>query len=171
VKALLLVGTVGSGKTTVLLELGRHLSVDGEPHALVDLDWLAWVDPSPTSELSVHEILVANLAAAVETFRRAGVTRLVLARHLTRAEDLASIEAALGGAELAVVRLDAPAAVLEARIRSRDSGRELEAHLGAIGAAERPEFPHVTVENDGRPPAEVADEILAAIGWWETDRR
>ncbi len=99
-KALLLVGTVGSGKTTVLLGLGDQLSRRGEPHALVDLDWLAWVDPAPASELSVQDILAANLTAAVETFRRAGVTRLVLARHLTRAEDLASIKSALGGARL-----------------------------------------------------------------------
>jgi hypothetical protein len=164
VKALLLVGTVGSGKTTVLLELGHCLAERGEPYALVDLDWLAWVDPSPTSELSVHEILVANLGAAVETFGRAGVTRLVLARHLTRADELASIEAALGGAELAVVHLDVPVAVLEARIRSRDAGRALEEHLGEIGTAKKPEFSAVTVANDGRP-SEVAREILAAIGW------
>jgi adenylylsulfate kinase len=165
VKALLLVGTVGSGKTTVLLALGDHLSERGEPHALVDLDWLAWVAPSPTSELGVQEILVANLAAAVETFRRAGVTRLVLARHLTRADDVAAIEAALTGAALEVVRLDVPAAVLETRIRARDSGRQLAEHLGEIGAAQLPEFAHLTVENDGRPPAEVADEILRTIGW------
>jgi GTPase SAR1 family protein len=165
VKALLLVGTVGSGKTTVLLELGRRLSERGEPHALVDLDWLAWVDPSPASKLGVQDILAANLAAAVATFRRAGVTRLVLARQLTRAEDLASIEAALGGAELAVVRLEVPAAVLETRVRARDSGRELEEHLAEIEAARRPEFSHLTVGNDGRPTVEVADEILEMTGW------
>jgi adenylylsulfate kinase len=165
VKALLLVGTVGSGKTTVLLALGDHLSKFGEPHALVDLDWLAWVAPSPTSELGVHEILIANLAAAVETFRRAGVTRLVLARHLTRADDVAAVEAALGGAALEVVLLEVPTAVLEARIQARDSGRELEEHLGQIGAAQAPEFAHRTVANDERPPADVADEILRTIGW------
>ena len=113
----------------------------------------------------MHEILVGNLAAAVETFRRAGVTRLVLARHVTRAEDLAAIETALGGAELAIVRLEVPSAVLEARIRSRDSGRELEEHLGELATTQTPEFAHITVVNEGRPPADVADEILVAIGW------
>ena len=137
VKALLLVGTVGSGKTTVLLEVGDRLSARGEPYALVDLDWLAWVEPAPASALSVQDILAANLTAAVETFRRAGVTRLVLARHLTRAADLASIETALGGAELVVVRLEAPSAELEARVRARDSGPELDEHLGEIDSATR----------------------------------
>jgi adenylylsulfate kinase len=165
VKALLLVGTVGSGKTTVLLELGDQLSERGEPHAVVDLDWLAWVDPAPASELSVQDILAANLTAAVETFRRAGVTRLVLARHLTRARDLASIKAALGDADLDVVRLEAPSAELEARVRARDSGGELEEHLGEIDSALEPEFAHIAVTNAGRPVAEVAVEILTAIGW------
>ena len=89
----------------------------------------------------------------------------MLARHVTRAEDLASIEAALGGAELAVVRLDVPSAVLEARVRARDSGRELEEHLGELASRTKPEFAHIAVANDGRPRSDVADEILAAIGW------
>jgi hypothetical protein len=165
VEALLLVGTVGSGKTTVLLELGRRLSGRGESHALVDLDWLAWVEPSPTSKLGVHDVLVANLAASVETFRRAGVTRLVLARHVTRAEEVAAIEAALGGAELTIVRLDVPAAALEARVRARDSGRELAEHLAELAAATSPEFAHITVANAGRPVTDVADVILGVIGW------
>jgi hypothetical protein len=165
VKTLLLVGTVGSGKTTVLLALGDQLSGRGEPHALVDLDWLAWVDPAPASGLSVQDILAANLTAAVETFRRAGVTRLVLARHLTSSTDLASIKAALGGAVLAVVRLEAPSAELEARARARDSGRDLQEHLAEINSALEPEFAYIAVANDDRPVAEVAVEILAAIGW------
>ena len=36
-RALLLIGTMGSGKTTVMLEVGRLLSERGEPHALVHL--------------------------------------------------------------------------------------------------------------------------------------
>jgi len=164
-RALLLVGTVGSGKTTVLLELGRLLAERGEPYALVDLDWLAWVEPPTDSPLGVHDILVANLAAAAATFERAGVKRLVLARHLTRADELASIRAALGGVELTVVRLDAPAALLEARIRARDSGRELEEHLAELAGGAAPDFPHHVVANDGRAADAVAADVLRASAW------
>ena len=164
-RALLLVGTMGSGKTTVMLELGRVLGERGEPYALVDLDWLAWAEPPAGSPLGVHDILVANLAAAAATFRRAGVRRLVLARHVTRAEELAAIVAAIGGGELDVVRLDAPAALLESRIRARDTGSELEEHLAELASATSAEFPHAVVANDGRPLAEVADDVLRAAGW------
>ena len=164
-RALLLVGTMGSGKTTVMLELGRVLDERGEPHALVDLDWLAWVKPSPASALGVHDVLVANLAAAASTFRQAGIQRLVLARHLTRAHELAGIKAALAGVELSVVRLDAPAALLESRIRARDTGRELEEHLAELAAATPPEFLHAVVANDGRTAAAVAADVLRTVGW------
>jgi GTPase SAR1 family protein len=164
-RALLLVGTMGSGKTTVMLELGRLLGERGEPYALVDLDWLAWVEPPPSSALGVHDVLVANLAAAISNFRQAGIERFVLARHLTRADELAGIEAALAGAELAVLRLDAPSALLESRIRTRDTGRELEEHLAELGAAAPPEFPHAVVPNDGRTAAAVAADVLRTVGW------
>src|SRR5258708_347501 len=59
VRALLLSGPVGSGKTTVLLALGELLEERGEPYALVDLDWLAWGQPAPGT-LRVEEGLLAN---------------------------------------------------------------------------------------------------------------
>jgi predicted kinase len=164
-RALLLIGTMGSGKTTVMLEVGRLLSDRGEAHALVDLDWLAWVEPPTASSLRVRDMLVANLAAVAATFRLGGIHELVLARHVTQAQELAAIEAAVAHAELAVVRLEAPEALIEARIRARDTGRELEEHLAALGAEATPEFPYRSVANDGRPPAEVAREVLRAAGW------
>ena len=165
-RALLLVGPMGSGKTTVMLELGRLLDERGEPHALVDLDWLAWVALPAGAAVSVHDVLAANLASAAVTFRRAGVARLILARHVTRAEELDAIRAAIGhGVELAVVRLDAPAALLESRLRARDTGSELEQHLAELESATRPDFPHAVVANDRRPPAQVAADVLKAAGW------
>ena len=164
-RALLLIGTMGSGKTTVMLEVGRLLSERGEPHALVDLDWLAWVEPPAASSLRVRDMLVANLAAVAATFRLGGIRQLVLARHVTQAQELAAIEAAVGQVELTVVRLEAPEALIESRIRARDTGRELEEHLAELGAGATPEFPYRSVANDGKPPAEVADEVLRAAGW------
>lgn len=165
-RALLLIGTMGSGKTTVMLELGRVLGARGEAYALVDLDWLAWVSPPEGSTLRVHDILAANLAAVAATFRRSGIRRLILARHVTRAEELEAIEAAIGrDVELAVVRLDAPSSLLESRLRARDTGSELDEHLAELRSAALPDFPHAVVANDGRPAAAVSDDVLQAAGW------
>jgi hypothetical protein len=43
VRALLLTGTVGSGKTAVATEMGLLLEERELPSAIVDLDWLGWV--------------------------------------------------------------------------------------------------------------------------------
>jgi ribose 1,5-bisphosphokinase PhnN len=160
-RAILLTGGVGSGKTTVLLALGELLEERSEPYALLDLDWLAWLRPAPGT-LSVEDALVANLAATWETYRRAGVERLVLARFVGSADELAAIRGALPGVELVAVRLTVPPAIQEARLRARDTGRELEQHLAFLAAGEPAHFEDATVANVG-PPPDVAAEVLQAL--------
>ena len=43
-RVLLITGTVGSGKTSVLLEIGETLGHDGRSYAIVDLDWKGDLD-------------------------------------------------------------------------------------------------------------------------------
>ncbi len=100
-RGILLTGSVGSGKTRLLRELGELLEEREEPYALVDLDWLAWCRPA--GGLAVGDILVRNLEAAWKTFAAAGIERLVLARHVERPEDVAALRGALPGVELTVV--------------------------------------------------------------------
>jgi hypothetical protein len=161
-QAILLTGGVGTGKTTVLLALGELLEGRGEPYALVDLDWLAWLRPAPGT-LTVHEALVANLGAAWETFRRAGVERLVLARAVGSAEEVEAIRSAVPGVELVAVQLTVPPALREERLRARDTGRELEQHLGLLNRGD-PELDAPAVANDATPEA-VAARVLRAASW------
>lgn len=157
-RAILVTGPVGSGKTTTLLALDELLAERGEPYALVDLDWLCWVQGAP-----VEEVLAANLGAVRETYARAGVERLVLARSLVAEDELSALRSALPGVELCVVRLAVPRDVLERRIRLRDTGRELEEHLRLLGEPE-PGGADATVDAT-REPALVARAVLAAAGW------
>ena len=154
---LLLTGPVGSGKTTVLLALGRLLERDGVPHALVDLDWLCWVQPAPET-LSVDEVLRANLAAVLPGFARAGVEVLALARSVESAEQLEALRAVVP--RLVCARLEVPRAELERRLRARDTGAELEEHLAFLERATPPA--DVAVPGIG-DPAEVAQAIYEAI--------
>ena len=163
-RALLLCGTVGSGKTTVMLALGEQLKARGDPYALVDLDWLCWVSPAPGSGLSVQDVLVANLRAVWPAYAEAGVTYVVLARHVRAAADVEEIRAAVGG-ELVVIVLDAPRGVLETRIRARDTDSDLDEHLAELAAESAPLALGTAVANDGGTPRETAREVLAAAGW------
>ena len=118
--AILLTGTVGTGKTTVLIEIGERLEAGLEPYALVDLDWLAWVRPAANSGATVHGVLIENLRHVAATFRAAGVQRIVLSRAVTDAADVEAIRAALGIERLVVARLVAASQVIEERLRARD---------------------------------------------------
>jgi hypothetical protein len=168
-RVLLLTGTVGVGKTSVLLEIGESLAQDGAPYALVDLDWLAWLRPSRGSGLTVQDVLTRNLAHAARTFHRAGVERLVLARALRTADEVDAIRGALGPCELTVVRLTAEPGVIAARLGARDAGARLAEHLAEArsfaAAAEASGIGDVVLATDDRSIASVAREALVRSGW------
>jgi CobQ/CobB/MinD/ParA family nucleotide binding protein len=158
-RALLLTGTLGSGKTAVAAALGEALAARGRRVAVVDLDWLGWVWPTGGAD----RLIAANLAAIAGNYRAAGIQDLVLARLLLTAEALAGLHTALPETPLRVVRLTASEATLEARLRRRDSGSELAGHLAEFAryaelAAAVPA--DAVVENDGRSLEEVVGELL-----------
>jgi hypothetical protein len=66
-RSLLISGTVGVGKTSVLLEIGEQLTLGDAPFALVDLDWLAWLRPSRASHTTVSDVLSENLGHVSRT--------------------------------------------------------------------------------------------------------
>jgi adenylylsulfate kinase len=168
-RAILLTGTVGSGKTSVAVAIGELLEAGDESYALVDLDWLAWVRPARASIATVHSVLVENLGLIWPTFRAAGVQRLVLARHLEDRAELDAVRGALTGVELFVVRLRASHALVERRLRARDTGAHLAEHLAEAAAfaarAEGAALEDAVVENGERPLREVAGEVVGAAGW------
>ncbi len=165
----LLVGTVGVGKTAVAVELGSLLEERGLHPALVDLDWLGWVQPRLGSGWTVDELIVGNLRAIWPNLRAAGADRLVLTRALRGPDQVAAIRAALADVVLTVVRLTADAATVEARLQARDSGEILREHLSqAVEMADELELGAVEdfcVENDGRPVRDVALEVLRRLSW------
>lgn len=170
VDAILLIGTVGVGKNTVLMEIGDALDADDEPYALLDLDWLAWVRPADHAAVSVQQILVENLTHACRTFRRAGVRRLVMARAVDAASDVEGIRSALGSSvRLLVVQLTAAPEVVAERLRGRDRGERLAEHLEQADAfaarVEPAQLGAVAVATDHRDVLSVAQEVLATAGW------
>lgn len=168
-RAILLTGTVGSGKTSVAIEIGELLEASDVPYALVDLDWLGWLRPAPASLVTQRSALAENLALVWRTFREAGVERLVLARYVEDREQLEAFRGALPGVELFVVRLVAPPAVVDRRLRARDSGAQLAEHLAETAAfaarGEQAGLEDAVVENGERSLADVAADVLVAARW------
>ena len=162
-RALLLTGPLGSGKTSVAVEVGRLLDEAGAPNAVVDLDWLCWVGPDLHGDRLLG-VLADNLAAVTTRFRAEGVESFVLARAVVSAHEVDALRAALGGAALTVVRLDAPSEVTTTRLAVRGDDQDLAEHarLAAVVAA----LPvDLVVGTHGRPVRDAAREVLSRAGW------
>lgn len=134
--------------------------------AAIDLDWLGWAT-GPT--IGLDELIARNLSAVAGNYAAAGIDRLVLARAIVDSSGLQVIAEALRDWDLTVVRLDAPRAVLEQRIRERDSGAELRDHLAELDEMTRKVTAAVpgapVVVNDGRELGDVARDVMRAAGW------
>lgn len=165
-RAMLLIGPVGVGKTATLHALSALHDDREQPHAIIDLDWLAWAT-LPAAGPSVHELLVVNLAAVWETFQAAGVKRIAVARALDSRDEIAAVSNALVGCDVCVIELSAPPNELRRRIRQRDTGLELDEHLAAIDAYERKGLGHAdaVIPSADASPAQVARAAMEIAGW------
>jgi len=167
VRALLITGPVGIGKTTVAEAVGDVLAAAAVPHAVVDLDWLRRCTPSPANDPFNLALELRNLRAVARNYAEAGARRLVLAGVLERRSDRASYAEAVG-AEIAVCRLKADLSVIRQRLvaRHRDAELELRWHLdraeeldGIFASAQVEDY----VVAADQAVAEVAQDVVA--GW------
>jgi hypothetical protein len=163
---LVISGSMGSGKTTVLGEVSDLLKAAQRPHAAIDLDWLAegWVPGAAAAGL-----MYRNLAAVWASYAAAGVTRAVISEPIESAATRDSIAGAIPGARIVICRLRASIAVMQQRVRVREPGilrdryaarvADLEAILDAVAIED------FSVTNEGRSITDVAREVLERAGW------
>jgi gluconate kinase len=169
VPVLLVTGPIGAGKTTVTAEAARLLGEAKIPHASVDLARIGECWPTPADDPWNERLLHQNLACMWNHFAEAGAGRLLLCRVLETRSPLDHIRAAVPGADITVVGLRSPLNVLQARIRSREAGRDPQWYLDTtaylITKLEQAGVEDHVVDNHGRPVADVATEVLRVTGW------
>ena len=168
VPVLLITGPVGVGKSTIAAEAAWLLRQADVPHALIDLDRIEQCWPVPADDPWNERVSHRNLACMWANFRQAGADRLIFARVLETRSLLRRVTAAVPGAQITVVRLRAPLAVLQERIRSREASDPAwflgaAAHTAAV--FERAQVEDHLVDNENRPATVVAEEVLHRVGW------
>jgi len=134
----------------------------------VDTDALDDIFPVPPD---LPRLTERNLAAIWESYRKLGVSRLILTGvYLDRPDEVEWLERAMPGASFTFVRLLASENTLLARVGRRELGSGQEAQgqrsaqqLAAMAADQRREVHRLLI--DDRSVAEIAGMLLARSGW------
>jgi len=161
---IVLTGEVGTGKTSVAIEIGRQVEASGGTCAIVDLDWLGWVHAAPSFR-EYDDLIMTNLAAVWPNMAEAGAEGLVLARALLRKEPVERLRELFPETPLCVIRLSAAPETIRRRLSARDSGANLEEHVAEAesmrAAIATLAIEHAVVKNDGGSIEDAARAVLA----------
>jgi len=177
VEILLITGPAGIGKSTLCWEMGAVLAEAGIAHVAIESDELDRVFPKPGAEElaplapGARDVSQLNLAALWGTYRALGHTRLVMSGVMLHVGfDKSWILAAIPEARITVVRLRGSEASLLERLDRREKGAGRNAQIErslrqAKRMASENAADFIVVDTDGRPPRELARDVLNASGW------
>jgi tRNA uridine 5-carbamoylmethylation protein Kti12 len=164
---LIVTGTMGAGKTSVMAEASDILSERNIVHASIDLDALAVAHLG--SVAGNDEIMYLNLQSVYRNCADRGVQRFLLARAVEDRARLDLICSIVPAANTAVCRLTASIDVMKQRVAMRDPGmlqRELMARVAELNTIlDRAALEDFTVINENRSVTAVALEMLVEAGW------
>jgi hypothetical protein len=164
---LIITGTMGAGKTSVLGEASDILARLGIAHAAIDLDalGLAYI-PSADGD---DGVMYRNLKSVCENYASLGVGRLLLARATEDHADLELCRGAVSAKNVIVCRLTASLEVMEQRVKKREWGvsqREYVARVAKLNdILDRARVEDFRVPNENRTLSDVAYEMLLKAGW------
>jgi hypothetical protein len=164
---LIITGSMGAGKTSVLAEASDILALRQIVHAAIDLDSLGLAHlPSVSGN---DGVMYRNLESVCRNYAALGVTRLLLARAVEDHAELELCRTAVSAVNTAVCRLTASLDEMQQRVRKRESGvlqREYVNRVTILDAIlDRARLEDFVVINENRPINDVAKEMLIKAGW------
>lgn len=164
---LIITGSMGAGKTSVLAEASDILALRHIVHAAIDLDALGLAHlPSAASN---DGVMYRNLQSVCENYAALGVTRLLLARAVEARAELELCNSIVLAANTVVCRLTAGIDTMQQRVRQRESGTlqsEFVDRVATLDAIlDRARLEDFMVINENRPINDVAQEMLIKAGW------
>jgi hypothetical protein len=164
---LIITGTMGAGKTTVLGEASDILALRDIAHAAVDLDALGLAHiPSARGN---DAVMYRNLRSVCENYTSLGVKRLLLARAMEDGAELELCRGVVSATNTVVCRLTAGIEAMEQRVNMRESGvsqRKCVARVAKLNVIlDRARLEDFSISNENRSLSEVAYEMLLKAGW------
>jgi len=166
-RLLIITGTMGAGKTTVLGEASDILALRHIAHAAIDLDALGLVHlPSAPGN---DGVMYRNLQSVCNNYASLGVRRLLLARAMEDRAELELCSGVVSATSTVICRLTASIETMQQRVQMRESGvsqREYVARVPELNVIlDRARLEDFTVTNENRSLTEVSHEMLVKAGW------
>lgn len=164
---LIITGTMGSGKTSVLAEASDILALRGIAHAAIDLDALGLAHlPSATSN---DDVMYRNLRSVCQNYAFIGVKRILVARGVEDRGELELCREAVSAAHTVVCRLVASVETMKQRVRMRESGVLRGRYVARVtklnSILDRARLEDFALTSENRLLTEVAQEMLIKAGW------
>jgi len=166
VPVIVLTGTMGSGKTTVMGEASDILSARGVMHAAIDVDTLAL---ARLPARAPGDVAWQNLASVWRNYAASGAARLLIAVALETRADLERLREAVHCSTLVICRLRADLKTMQQRVSVRDPGMLREVFVARVAELDalidRAGLEDFSLSTDDRPVTDVARELLTRAGW------
>lgn len=163
---LIITGSMGAGKTTVMAEASDILRLHDVHHAAIDYDALGMGYLPGAAEQGVGK---RNLRCVWENYAESGATWLLLARALESQAELEECRNAISTDSIVICRLTAGIDAMQERVRLREPGILQEQFVKRVkelnAILDRAHLEHFSVCNESRSVTEVAREMLARAGW------
>ena len=164
---LIITGTMGAGKTTVLGEASDILALRHIAHAAIDLDAIGLAHLA--SAACSDAVMYGNLQCVCKNYASFGVRRLLLARAVEDRAELELCRSVVSAKHTVVCRLTAGIEAMRHRVKVRESGvsrRKYVARVAKLNVIlDRARLEDFTVINENRSLTKVALEMLVKAGW------
>lgn len=164
---LIITGTMGAGKTSVLAEASDILAQRQIVHAAIDLDALGLAH-LPSAARS-DGVMYDNLRSICRNYAALGVRRFLVARAIEDGAQLKLCRDIVPVVNTVVCRLTASIEAMKRRVQTRDSGisqQECATRVAKLNAIlDRARLEDFAVANENRSLTDVALEMLVKAGW------
>lgn len=165
---LLLTGTVGTGKTSVAAEIGEQLDDIGLRNAVVDMDWLGWVNAG--DDYDGYDLLIMQKLISVwPNYHSIGIEYLVLARGLIHREPVDLLKRTFPNSQIKIIRLIAAKETTQKRLSQRDRCETLREHISELDEMnqlmDKLHLENIIISTDGRSVEAIAAQITSMSGW------
>ena len=164
---LVITGSMGAGKTSVLGEASDILALRQIPHAAIDLDTLGLAH-LPSAAPS-DDVMYTNLQSVCKNYAALGIQRFLVARAIEDRKHLGRCQGIIQAKNTIVCRLTASIETMQTRVKMRESGLSQSAFVARVVELnvilDHARLEDITVPNENRPLNEVALEMLAKAGW------